>query len=128
MKFSNIAIITLALAAGIADAKISTFTNEQALQHILSSAKIQKLKAPGGELANLEFGEAKMSHTGGKEIGATYTVELEYNNTQDPSGDAGFTAYCKFTATVRNEKAKAPAGITASQLSAPVLSKLDCVQ
>ena len=129
MKFSKLVVSALVLVAGVAQAKISTFTNESALAHILNSKEIQKLKATGGELANLELGEVKLTHTGGLGIGAKYQAEIEYNNTQDPTGDAGFTAYCKFTATVENVKnPKAPAGITSSYLSAPTVSKLDCVQ
>ncbi len=129
MKFSNLVVSALVLVAGVAQAKISTYTNESALEHILKSREIQKLKAPGGELANLELGEVKLTHTGGLGIGAKYEAEIEYNNTQDPSGNAGFASYCRFTATVENVKnPKAPAGITASRLSNPTLSTLDCVQ
>lgn len=129
MKFSKLVVCSLVLAAGVAQAKISVFTNEAALEHILNSREIQKLKASGGDLANLELGEVKLTHTGGLGIGAKYEAEMEYNNTQDPSGNAGFTSYCKFTATVENVKnPKSPAGITSSYLSAPKLSKLDCVQ
>lgn len=129
MKFSKLVVSALVLVAGVAQAKISVFTNESALEHILNSREIQKLKASGGELANLELGEVKLTHTGGLTIGAKYEAEIEYNNTQDPSGSAGFTAYCKFTATVENKKnPKSPAGITSSYLSAPTLSKLECVQ
>ncbi|GEM_PF-6589150 len=129
MKFSKLVVSALVLVTGVAQAKISVFTNESALEHILNSKEIQKLKSTGGELANLELAEVKLTHTGGLGIGAKYEAEIEYNNTQDPAGDAGFTAYCKFTATVKNVKnPKSPAGITSSYLSAPTLSKLDCVQ
>jgi hypothetical protein len=108
-----------------AEAKITIFSNQAVLIHVLTSKELVVARQQSRELTVTDLTQASVTPSGPAAIGAEYKVELTYGT--DPRHPSVPTV-CTLTATVENEKVPGLRGITASRLSAPKLSKPDCAE
>ena len=126
MKKAILGLAVLGLA-GTAHAKISQFTNQQVLNHVLASKQLKAHQANGKQLDELELTSAQIDRTGGPGIGTAYEVSLLFVALPYP-GFVSVPTSCSVKARVTNEKAPAPRGITASRLSAPEIPDFSCAE
>ncbi len=116
-----LALVSLQTAEG----KISVFSNQAVLVHVLNSKELAAARQGSRELSGTDLTQVSITQSGPMGIGTEYKLELTYStDSRHPSVPTN----CVVTAKVDSERSSGPVGITASRLSTPRLSKPDCAQ
>lgn len=120
-NLKSFGLLVAVFATTLAFAKITVYSDEQILSYVLGSPELAALKAPGQQLQGLKLYNSKVVKHGTGGLGTVYDVQLSYR-----AGGYSLTV-CGVTARVVNKKdPKAPHGITASILTRPKMSKVQC--
>ncbi len=122
--FSRFFIISSLLVSASSFAKISLYTNENVVRHVLASEALVKFKESDSTLNDLDLIRLSVQRKGEEALDATYDLELTYGH---GSTGPSLPTVCNFMMRVVNQKVNSPVGITSSKLSKPVFSTVSCI-
>ncbi len=100
-------------------AKITVFTNEDAVTHALNSAEWRSARRSNPDLKDCELTQVAVKRDAEKGIGDTHTVSLSY------AAKGAMLTVCHVDVTVETLKVQI-GGITASRLGKPTIGKVGC--
>ena len=121
--FSRFFILSSLLVNASSFAKITLYTNENVVSHLLATEALAKFKASDETLNGLDLVRLSVRRKGPEALGATYDLQLTYGH---GSTGPSLPTVCNFTARIVNQKVNGPVGITSSQLSNPAFSAVSC--
>lgn len=112
-------IVLAALVGQSAMAKVSIFSNEQAVAHTLSSSELLKVRHADRDLQNSELAQVSVKRDAERGIGDVHTVTLQYT--------AKGASLLVCNVDVKVETVKTGRGrITASKLGTPNVGRPAC--
>lgn len=120
MKLTKWIFVVAVTLGATANAKITIFSSQSALTHVLQSQGLSDLLGKDRSLGHLELANVSIQTDGRGDIGTEYELTFTY------AGGPGSLESCNFSASVEVLKVQF-SGITASKLSEPRFSRVNCV-